>query len=517
MAGRRNRGGREAEGARKVAFEARVPDAAAYPLLDAVADLFGRVQRRLWADSQRTGREPASFKREYLPRFGLTGRHFNSIAIDLKGRVAAAKASQKRHLSTLGTMIENLKVRIARGAERLNATRRRKRHHIHDEGTKRQDQAFRLHHINRRLASLSDRRARVEADAAAGRVRLSFGGRRLFRHQFALGKSGFRSHDEWRRAWRRARSSQFLCVGAGEETGGNQTCTLLPDGRLRLRLPNALAARNGGGKYLLLDGIAFTRGSGKRKHPVPDIQAAIAAGWPVAYRFIRRERKGRDAWYVQATVDVLPASVVTDARLGAIGVDINPAHVEAAELDRCGNPLAGPHHPDPRRRPQPRAGQGFTLRGRGRPRGAGEVHGQAPGCRAAGLSRREEGVALPQSAAGQAPVVVCLRRLRPDAALPRRPRGCGGYRGQPGLHVGYRLRQVWPRLRPVAPPGGGGGHRSPGSWVWGAAPVQNRPFPTREESGKARLERLEPPIPEAARGTNRWRDHWVRRVRSASL
>ena len=340
MAGRRNRAGREADGTRKVSFEARVPDAAAYPLLDAVADVFGRVQRTLWADSRRTGRDPASFKREYLPRFGLTGRQFNSLRIDLDARVAAAKASQKRHLSTLGTMIENLKVRIAKGAKRLESTRRRERHHVHDEGTKRQDLTFRLHNLNRRLASLSDRRARVEADSAAGRVRLSFGGRRLFRHQFALSKSGFRSLAEWRQAWQRSRSGQFLCVGAGEETAGNQTCTLLPDGRLRLRLPDALAAQNGGSKYLLLEGIAFTRGSGKRKHAVPDIQAAIAVGAPVTYRFLRRQRKGRDAWYVQATVDVPAASVVTDARLGAIGVDINPAHVDAAEVDRCGNPLA---------------------------------------------------------------------------------------------------------------------------------------------------------------------------------
>ena len=91
---------------------------------------------------------------------------------------------------------------------------------------------------------------------------------------------------------------------------------------------------------MVLEGVSFTRGSGKRKRAVADIQAAIVAGWPVAYRFIRRERKGRDAWYVQATVDVPAAQVVTDARLGAIGVDINPAHVDAAEIDRCGNPLA---------------------------------------------------------------------------------------------------------------------------------------------------------------------------------
>ena len=89
----------------------------------------------------------------------------------------------------------------------------------------------------------------------------------------------------------------------------------------------------------MLVGIAFARGSGKRKHAVPDIQTAIAAGLPVTYRFVRRERKGRDAWYVQATVDVPAAPVETDRRLGAIGVDINPTHADAAEIDRHGNPV----------------------------------------------------------------------------------------------------------------------------------------------------------------------------------
>ena len=330
----------QGEAPRKAAFEALVPDAHLYPVLDGVADLFGRVERRLWAESCRTGRPPQAFKNEYLRRFGLTGRHFNSIEIDLQGRVAAAKAAQKRHGATLGTMIENLKVRVAKTADRLAALRRKERPHVHDEGTKRQKMACRLHGLKRRLDSLTDRRAGVQADIAAGRVRLCFGGRRLFRHQLALKKNGFRSHDDWRRAWRRARSGQFLCVGAGAETAGNQTCTLLPDGTLRLRLPDALVAENAGSKYLLLQGVAFTRGSGKRRHVVPDIGAAIAAGLPVCYRFIRRERKGRDAWYVQATVDAVAAPVVTDPRLGAIGVDINPSHVDAAEVDRSGNPLA---------------------------------------------------------------------------------------------------------------------------------------------------------------------------------
>ncbi len=182
----------------KATFEARVADEAAYPVLDAMADLLGRAERALWAAAAARSCRSATLKAEWLRRFGLTARHFNSLAIDLEARMAAAKAAQRRHTATLGTMIENLKVRIARGTRRLAALRLRERARIHDEGTRRQKMARRLHSLKRRLASLENRRTRVQADAVAGRVHLCFGGRRLFRHQFALKESGFRSHAEWR-------------------------------------------------------------------------------------------------------------------------------------------------------------------------------------------------------------------------------------------------------------------------------------------------------------------------------
>ena len=34
-----------------------------------------------------------------------------------------------------------------------------------------------------------------------------------------------------------------------------------------------------------------------------------------------------------------PAAVETSLRLGALGIDLNPAHVQVAEVDRFGNPV----------------------------------------------------------------------------------------------------------------------------------------------------------------------------------
>ena len=54
-----------------------------------------------------------------------------------------------------------------------------------------------VHHKRRRLANLRFRLAGLEADVAAGRVRLCFGSKRLWRKQYELQANGYGSHEEW--------------------------------------------------------------------------------------------------------------------------------------------------------------------------------------------------------------------------------------------------------------------------------------------------------------------------------
>ena len=44
-----------------------------------------------------------------------------------------------------------------------------------------------------------------------------------------------------------------------------------------------------------------------------------------------------EQWYIQTTVDRPDADIATLRHLGALGVDFNPTHVDAAEIDRFGN------------------------------------------------------------------------------------------------------------------------------------------------------------------------------------
>ena len=93
----------------------------------------------------------------------------------------------------------------------------------------------------RRLANLKFRLAGLEADIAAGRVRLCFGSKKLWRKQHHLEQNGYASHEEWQQDWRDVRSNEFFVLGSRDETAGCQLCvaTVNDDGTLTLAVADA--------------------------------------------------------------------------------------------------------------------------------------------------------------------------------------------------------------------------------------------------------------------------------------
>ncbi|MBC7340286.1 MAG: IS200/IS605 family element transposase accessory protein TnpB, partial [Firmicutes bacterium] len=250
------------------------------------------------------------------------------MASVLGGKVKAALQAKERHARRLKAEIRSLGESLACLKERLEQA----------EGPgSRWRLRFEIHHKKRRLAQLECRLALVEQDLNRVVPRICFGSNRLFRRQFHPEENGYRTHAEWLREWRRARSCQFLCLGSKDEKRGNQTCTLFPDGTLRLRLPDILA-ESVGKKWVLIPGIRFRYGQDA-------VDRALARGQALTYRFLRRERKGKPAWYVQVMLEREDAPVVTSRLLGALGVDLNPGLVAASQVDRHGNPVSWRHIP----------------------------------------------------------------------------------------------------------------------------------------------------------------------------
>ena len=153
----------------------------------------------------------------------------NAIKVSLEGRMSGAMASQQLHRQTLEGLID-------RAERQLRSLVGRATHH-------------KAHQKRRRLANLKHRLHKVIADTEAGRLRLCFGSKKLWRSQYHLESNGYRSHTEWLADWRDARSNEFFMIGSRDETAGCQLCvaTVADDGSLtlRLRIPDCLAQEHG--------------------------------------------------------------------------------------------------------------------------------------------------------------------------------------------------------------------------------------------------------------------------------
>lgn len=310
-----------------VTFQTRLSlDETGLAVLQAYADLYGRAERSLFAAIQ-AGERPTALKSTFLTRFGLTARQFNAIRAGLDGKIASIK--------------ERRPELIAEAEDRI-----KKAHKVITKLEKYAPGTNQLHQKKRRLATLQRRMEAMKADHAAGRVRLCFGSRKLFRAQFALEANGFASLDAWRETWQTSRASQCFVIGSKDETAGCQGCQakLEADGSLTLtlRLPDALSSH---GKHLTLRGVRFAYGhatllaalASSRRETTPDEASGNVrrklVGTAISYRFLRDDK----GWRVFASTTAQPVKRVTHRLAGAVGVDTNADHLAVSEVDRFGN------------------------------------------------------------------------------------------------------------------------------------------------------------------------------------
>ena len=135
-----------------------VDRAAGDAALSAYAELYSRVQRKLFAEVA-ADRSATSLKSPYLERYRLPARLFNAVRVSLEGKMSSVR-------ETMALRRDSLQRRIARTERQVRDS----------AGWGRWDQ---VHQKKRRLAALRNQLVGLEADIAGGSVRLCFGSRRL--------------------------------------------------------------------------------------------------------------------------------------------------------------------------------------------------------------------------------------------------------------------------------------------------------------------------------------------------
>ncbi|MET9460611.1 IS200/IS605 family accessory protein TnpB-related protein [Streptomyces canus] len=262
----------------------------------------------------------------------LTGRSSarwaGSITKATHDQWALARRGQAAHMAWLRRQITSIEARLARP---LGAKADKRAGLVRGYASRGE-----WHAKSRRLQTLKARLAVVEADWAAGRVRVVRGGKRLAHSRHHLAAAGL---DE--QAWREHWQAERMFLAADGESGkrfGNETIRVTDTGQLSLKLPAPLAhlANAPHGRYVLDAPVAF-------RHRGQEWLDRITVNRAVAYRIHHDVVRGR--WYVTASwqrvaTPVLPLEAAL-AR-GVVGVDMNDDHLAAWHLDVHGNPVGEP-------------------------------------------------------------------------------------------------------------------------------------------------------------------------------
>ena len=185
----------------------------------------------------------------------------------------------------------------------------------------------------RRLAALRERLAAGEQALAAGRPSISVGGNRLWRTRQNLGAAEI-TEQQWRERWD---ASRMFVTADGEtgKTGGNETIRVDTQGRLRVKVPAALADRLGAHLHIAAP-VTFN-------HRGQEWASRVGARRAVRYDITFDARRGR--WYLDAswTIQSPPVAELDELRSGRVlGVDLNADHLAACVLDASGNPVGEP-------------------------------------------------------------------------------------------------------------------------------------------------------------------------------
>ena len=272
---------------------------------------------------------------------------------EVRSAKSLADAAQEAAVESAKLDLENTTHALRRAEERLARSKKAR------DATQ--------HGRARRVQRLRAKKTSLEHDLEAGRVRVCFGSRKLFRAQHHLKENGFSTHDEWAEAWRRRRASQIYVEGDRDGTFANRhfEIELSEDQEhdlLVVRVPPFLREMTGGDDKVVVRVSGFRHG---RHHlaaamlpDVSDHEARLAAfregrpfgrsKKPASHEPAPRRRapvtvrvsfsEDKKSWYVAATTERVGAPSLMEHLPGALGMDTNPDHLAWCLVDLQGNP-----------------------------------------------------------------------------------------------------------------------------------------------------------------------------------
>ena len=148
----------------------------AYEWFQEMGRLFGRLERRLFVDWHIHGRGRSELKKEYIRKYSITARQFNSLWNSVAGKVSSVAEVLKYRRTTFEGQIESIE-KFIKAKERApkNAHKRLKQKKL-KQGSAEWEEIikklarikFVLHQRKQRLRNLRHKPAAVQQDMAEG-------------------------------------------------------------------------------------------------------------------------------------------------------------------------------------------------------------------------------------------------------------------------------------------------------------------------------------------------------------
>lgn len=313
-------------------------------------EAWNRMARQVWHHLNHPERSDCP-PHEWLKKtYGIKERTANSIVRTITGRRSALLELKKAELASLKAKLKRKQKEYNRRASALNALKMQAALNLLDEKQLAacRKEKYALHQMKQKIDRMESQKRKLETTIRTRKLSLCFGTKKLFHAQFSLKENGFKSHKQWRQAFRRARDRMMAYIPRSEETLGNQQCHL------------EMTDRQDTCTLSLLPGKSYD--PRKKDRPVQGIVRFTYRPGPVEIRsayligleqeLLRHRKRAVDkkplaakilkrgtAWYVQISYETDPAVWSTESSHGNIGLDFNRGFIQACETDESGNIL----------------------------------------------------------------------------------------------------------------------------------------------------------------------------------
>ena len=295
-----------------------------HPFLDDWGNLYQSILRTALNDLQK-GIAESEIERTYQKKFDIQWAWADSI-------ITSAKGTYEQLISAKENKIEELKIDISSGWEKVGTKIEELEDALNnptEDSLKNFEQ--KLLKLSSKIKRLTKKKKQLVSLQEQKRLHICFGKKKLFSAQYHLRENGYKSHQQWKQDWIKARGGNFTSIGKGSADGNNLMTQIhyLGDNQfsVTIKIPRCYQSIYGEKRT-----IPFEL-NGTRKH---DLLYGLSANKPVTVQIFRRENKN-DQWYIHLSTYVQCVPTISSKKNGCLGIDLNANSIDLVYVKPDGN------------------------------------------------------------------------------------------------------------------------------------------------------------------------------------